>query len=1263
MVSNTNIICMKVTESKTIFTRMQNIRLGDLDEEGQSINNVEEALKRVDIQLRENDTTFRNMEDVLADVADKWKTFDDVTRASITQALAGTRQANMLIALLDNWSMSQGLLTEEMESSGLAAQRFGTYLNGLEASMNRFTATWEKLVADTLSSDAIKFFLDFGIVLLETVDKIGLVQTAIIGAATYFAGKFALSIPLVTAQIQRMIMSLVMTATVSVKAQAAITALSSAFGALVVGLAIAGVVALFDALNVTMNETYESFTKLKNQTDSNVNELQALANEYDTLASKQDKNAGDLSRLLDIQSIVNTKYGGLAEGVTLYSDAIDRNSLAIKENVEWLKEKADFEEEEFIRKNKRSYEDAKAFLEKSARDLVTAGGYNQVELYGTAEERLSQLGQYLETHKDVTGLIEKEYELLNGEISAAQSLIVEYEHYKNLLADISIGWQDVGTSRRNAMGADDWSDVGGNVNLPKPLTIAPQIAGGFGDLSTIITDLNTELGIYLDLLAKSQSGQELSADDIKSLAAVNADYVDFLVVEGDQLVLNEEKVREYIRAQAELVALQAQAVSDANPYNAELYINADLVGAWVNMIEKDLVPAAEEARDEIAGLFSDLSASLDTSMTDARDSYIESHNELVDKLAELRVQIMQVEAKPFSEEQRAELLKLKEEFNNTSDAVDALAAEHELATKRIIYGMMLQRVMQMDLSHLPRAQADAIRQASFDMMNDIGNAWGLIDENTLAVVQGMTEYVALAMSGAGEEAIAVLESVRAAALAASGDYYIRYHVTVDDEGVAYGSIGYDWSDSGKSTVPEKPKGGGGGGGGGGTKAEKAEPTYSGSRLYQMIIALIRQEKEAEKELIREKQENIRLEQENLKKQQEALDKQLDAYQEIIDSRKEILKTQEEELDYQEEIEGKNKSIQKLQHELAILALDDSLESKKRQLELQEELDEELQDLNETQREHAIDVAEEGLDAEYELYKEHIENQKLLLQNQMDLLDIEYDLLQDAIDAIDEFLSKSGLLGQAALERMAEMGPDLYGELIAWNEEYGSGIDEDVTRAWNEATIALEEYNNLLDVILGKSDFGSGIPYDSSDSGAEETFNKINQGINGFSAKPPSPKDGYARSATGGGIRADGGNGFSAQPPPPRDGYARSATGGGFRADFSPEPPPKDGYTRSASGGGRKATFDSEIIANEFNMDAFLRGGRLSSALDSLPKNIICESINKMGDIVIDNLINVEGNVDKNCVNDIKAVANEVMGEINNTLIRRGIIRGAQLFQT
>jgi TP901 family phage tail tape measure protein len=67
---------------KTMFTRMQDIKAGKIDEDGLGINNVETALARVNIKLRDNQLNFRDMGTVLEEVAAKWNTLNEMEQAN-----------------------------------------------------------------------------------------------------------------------------------------------------------------------------------------------------------------------------------------------------------------------------------------------------------------------------------------------------------------------------------------------------------------------------------------------------------------------------------------------------------------------------------------------------------------------------------------------------------------------------------------------------------------------------------------------------------------------------------------------------------------------------------------------------------------------------------------------------------------------------------------------------------------------------------------------------------------------------------------------------------------------------------------------------------------------------------------------------------------------------------------------------------------------------------------------------------------------------
>ena len=62
------------------------------EDEFESLNDIETVLTSVGIKLKENATTYREIDEVLEDIAKKWGAWDSVTKNAVTTAIAGTRQ-------------------------------------------------------------------------------------------------------------------------------------------------------------------------------------------------------------------------------------------------------------------------------------------------------------------------------------------------------------------------------------------------------------------------------------------------------------------------------------------------------------------------------------------------------------------------------------------------------------------------------------------------------------------------------------------------------------------------------------------------------------------------------------------------------------------------------------------------------------------------------------------------------------------------------------------------------------------------------------------------------------------------------------------------------------------------------------------------------------------------------------------------------------------------------------------------------------------
>jgi TP901 family phage tail tape measure protein len=172
---------------KTIFTRMQNVKLGKwLDEEGEDISNVEQVLSSLNIKLRDSEDSFRNFGDVLDDVGGNWNSYSEVQQSAIASAFAGTRQAENFIALMENYSSSLKYAETAANSAGTALDKFGNYQNSVEAKSKELTATLEKLVLNTINGDFIKSLIDAGTGIVKLIDNLGVFNIAITAIVTAF---------------------------------------------------------------------------------------------------------------------------------------------------------------------------------------------------------------------------------------------------------------------------------------------------------------------------------------------------------------------------------------------------------------------------------------------------------------------------------------------------------------------------------------------------------------------------------------------------------------------------------------------------------------------------------------------------------------------------------------------------------------------------------------------------------------------------------------------------------------------------------------------------------------------------------------------------------------------------------------------------------------------------------------------------------------------------------------------------------------------
>ena len=176
---------------KTLVTRFTNVKLGKfMDENGEALNNVESILGEFGITLRDSINEWRNLGEVIDEIGKKWDTFSSVEKSAIATQVAGTRQANIFIATMDNYDKVINATNVSMDSAGATAEKYADYLDSIDAKIAQFTATWQEFVNNIwYANGAFKFVISAGSSLIGVLDflinDLHLLEASLVGGVIY----------------------------------------------------------------------------------------------------------------------------------------------------------------------------------------------------------------------------------------------------------------------------------------------------------------------------------------------------------------------------------------------------------------------------------------------------------------------------------------------------------------------------------------------------------------------------------------------------------------------------------------------------------------------------------------------------------------------------------------------------------------------------------------------------------------------------------------------------------------------------------------------------------------------------------------------------------------------------------------------------------------------------------------------------------------------------------------------------------------------
>lgn len=135
-----------------------------MDSEGEalSLNNVDKALQSVGISLHDVNGQFRDFDDVIMELAEKWNTIDKNAQRYIATVAAGNRQQSRFLALVGNYDLLKESMDIAANSEDEGALQMLKTMDSLETKINQLQNSVKLFYTSSGIEELMKFVVDFG---------------------------------------------------------------------------------------------------------------------------------------------------------------------------------------------------------------------------------------------------------------------------------------------------------------------------------------------------------------------------------------------------------------------------------------------------------------------------------------------------------------------------------------------------------------------------------------------------------------------------------------------------------------------------------------------------------------------------------------------------------------------------------------------------------------------------------------------------------------------------------------------------------------------------------------------------------------------------------------------------------------------------------------------------------------------------------------------------------------------------------------------
>ena len=177
-----------MTALKTVAMRLRGTSVKEMEEEGLDTDGAVTSKSKLQSQVKAlsgvniltDAGAYKSTYQILSEIADVWEDINDMDQAALLELLAGKRAGSVMSAILQNPETLKDAFESANEAQGSALAENEKYLDSIQGRIDLFNNSLQTMWSNELNSDVIKWFVELGRVIVETIDFIGLLPTAFI---------------------------------------------------------------------------------------------------------------------------------------------------------------------------------------------------------------------------------------------------------------------------------------------------------------------------------------------------------------------------------------------------------------------------------------------------------------------------------------------------------------------------------------------------------------------------------------------------------------------------------------------------------------------------------------------------------------------------------------------------------------------------------------------------------------------------------------------------------------------------------------------------------------------------------------------------------------------------------------------------------------------------------------------------------------------------------------------------------------------------